>query len=93
MDATGESPMLSHGYAKLALCTWLIELSLASMLSWSDVCSMVGKDVASAPVVVSGNDMLDDSRSLAVENSCSSSLSELFWLSVGNPHDIGTKDA
>jgi hypothetical protein len=93
MDATGESPMLSHGYAKVALWSWLIWLMLASMLFWSAVCNIVGKDVANVPVAVVGNDMLDDSMSLAVENCCFSSLSELSWLSVGNPHDIAVKDA
>ncbi len=93
MDATGESPILSHGYAKVELWSWLSLLILASILSWSDVCRIVGKDVANVPSTAVGNEMLDDSRSLAVENCCSSWLKELFWLSVGNPHDIGVKDA
>jgi hypothetical protein len=93
MDAMGESPMLSHGYAKVALWSWLIWLMLASMLFWSAVCNIVGKDVPNVPMAVVGNEMLDDSISLAVENCCCISLSELLWLSAGNPHDIAVKDA
>jgi hypothetical protein len=39
-----------------------------------------------------GNEMSDDSKSFALENAVWKSVSELFWTSVGNPHDIGTND-
>ena len=94
MDGTGENPMLTHGYANVMLCCCCWKINLLCNWLWFDICRIVGNVPKPVTVdVVVGNDMFDNSKSLAVAKSFSKPVNELFWTSVGNPHDIGIRFA
>ena len=65
MLGTGESPMLRNGYAKYVLDVCWLKPMFEARAFWSEFCPIVGKDVPSMPLELSGNAMFALCRSLA----------------------------